>query len=166
MSTSRKVSRDTTPTPRHGVATPTPTPVPGPLPAPRSDDEPTPTKGPKRPRAITPDWEPSPGQVAQIAHKLTVSPRDVEARIEGFRDFWLGNAKPKADWDATFRTWIRREVHDGKLERIVHQPAPEPEKPDTRTPEEIQAGKDWFADCVVAMEQGLPIPAAPKRGGS
>ena len=148
-----------TPTPRPGVATPTPPPVPRPLPAARADDGPV--KVGKRPRPITPDWEPAPGQVAALCQKLFLRPRDVEERLDGFRDYWLGCAKPKADWNATFRTWIRREVEEGKFERVVPQPALEPEELDTRTPEQIQAGKDWWlanCDAIAKGELGPPLP--------
>jgi hypothetical protein len=29
---------------------------------------------------------------------------------ESFKDYWLGAGKAKADWKATFRNWIRKEI--------------------------------------------------------
>jgi hypothetical protein len=49
---------------------------------------------------------------------------DLEAQAELFRDHWRGNGEVKADWDATFRNWLRRarEFSRGrKAPRTQHQ---------------------------------------------
>jgi hypothetical protein len=33
---------------------------------------------------------------------------NVDEQLEIFTDYWKGCGKPMADWDATFRNWIRR----------------------------------------------------------
>lgn len=33
---------------------------------------------------------------------------NIDKEHEAFVDYWLGNGKKKANWDAVFRTWIRR----------------------------------------------------------
>jgi len=50
------------------------------------------------------DWAPS-GALRDLAKSLGV-PCDVEA--EKLRDWAAANAVRKADWDATFRGWLRR----------------------------------------------------------
>lgn len=33
---------------------------------------------------------------------------NVDRELQTFTDYWLGNGKAMADWDAVFRNWIRR----------------------------------------------------------
>ena len=35
---------------------------------------------------------------------------DLETTIAQFRDHWLGKGETRADWNASFRTWVRNEV--------------------------------------------------------
>lgn len=35
---------------------------------------------------------------------------DLKDATEQFRDYWIGNGKPKLDWQATWRNWIRRTI--------------------------------------------------------
>lgn len=116
-----------------------------------------------RPRAIPGAWEPASDLVARIAQKHELAERDVLARVEPFRDYWLSTGKPKSDWDATFRVWIGREVDEGRLVPRPRPYVPEPEPPDNRTPEQIEAGRRWFADCMQAVAEGRtpPLPPAP-----
>lgn len=63
---------------------------------------------PKRASRLPADWQPTPEQV-QFAEANQVDP---VRTAEVFRDYWLGvpGAKGcKADWDATWRNWVRRE---------------------------------------------------------
>ncbi|GBR70964.1 hypothetical protein [Gluconobacter kanchanaburiensis] len=62
----------------------------------------------KRASRLPADWQPTPDQV-QFAEASQVDP---VRTAEVFRDYWLGvpGAKGcKADWDATWRNWVRRE---------------------------------------------------------
>jgi hypothetical protein len=60
------------------------------------------------------DWCPSsPGKMLEWAAQQTPSldKSDVLRELEAFRDYWTGEAKREAsklDWDAAFRTWLRR----------------------------------------------------------
>ncbi|MBF0858181.1 hypothetical protein HKD24_03005 [Gluconobacter sp. LMG 31484] len=72
-----------------------------PAPAPKSEK-------PKRASRLPADWQPTPEQI-QFAEANQVDP---VRTAEVFRDYWLGvpGAKGcKADWDATWRNWVRRE---------------------------------------------------------
>ncbi|MEW9272386.1 hypothetical protein [Gluconobacter oxydans] len=63
---------------------------------------------PKRACRLPADWQPTPEQI-QFAEANQVDP---VRTAEVFRDYWLGvpGAKGcKADWDATWRNWVRRE---------------------------------------------------------
>ena len=62
----------------------------------------------RQPRAIPQDWEPAPELLAWA--KLAFPNLDVTNEVPRFRDYWLGNGKPHADWDATFRNWCRRAI--------------------------------------------------------
>lgn len=56
------------------------------------------------------DWEPSEANVAYCRkERPDLNPATV---AENFRDYWSANAGPtarKLDWDAAWRTWVRRE---------------------------------------------------------
>lgn len=58
----------------------------------------------KRKTILPDDWEPT------LEHKAIAIEQgvDLEAQAELFRDHWKGNGELKADWDATFRNWLRR----------------------------------------------------------
>lgn len=70
-------------------------------PAPKSEK-------PKRGTRLPADWQPSP-ELADFARQNGVDP---VATAEIFRDHWRGVSGDKgckADWDATWRNWVRRE---------------------------------------------------------
>jgi hypothetical protein len=68
-------------------------------------DEPGPTKTRKKPaRPLPPDFHPSQEHI-DLANELGV---DLRFEFAQFRDWWLGDGRPKADWDATLRNWIRK----------------------------------------------------------
>ncbi|MBF0892506.1 hypothetical protein HKD28_13970 [Gluconobacter sp. LMG 1744] len=72
-----------------------------PAPAPKSEK-------PKRASRLLADWQPTPEQI-QFAEANQVDP---VRTAEVFRDYWLGvpgTKGCKADWDATWRNWVRRE---------------------------------------------------------
>lgn len=69
-------------------------------------------EAPQRSRGsrLQPDWEPDPTLQAWASKERP--DLDLDAVIEGFRDFWI--AKPgkdgtKLDWPATFRNWVRNQ---------------------------------------------------------
>lgn len=64
---------------------------------------------PKASRAktpMTPDWKPSPAG-EQEARKRGYDPEDL---AEGFRNHYLANGERRADWDASFLNWCRKEA--------------------------------------------------------
>jgi hypothetical protein len=68
-------------------------------------DEPGPTKTRKKPaKPFPPDFHPS-QQHIDLARELNV---DLRCEFEQFRDYWISEGRPKADWDATLRNWIRK----------------------------------------------------------
>lgn len=59
----------------------------------------------RKTKTILPDdWEPN------ASHEVIAREQGVDLRVqtELFRDHWKGNGERKADWDATFRNWLRR----------------------------------------------------------
>jgi len=63
---------------------------------------------PKRASRLPADWQPSP-EMAEFARSNGVDP---ERTAAVFRDYWVGVPDPKgrkADWNATWRNWVRRE---------------------------------------------------------
>lgn len=79
------------------------------------------SENPKRACRLPADWQPTPEQV-EFARDNQVDP---VRTAEVFRDYWLGvpGAKGcKADWDATWRNWVRREdgmrPGGGKVHRL------------------------------------------------
>jgi len=76
-------------------------------------------EGPKSRRGTRlPDgWRPS-DEVLAWAKREGI--RNVLAPLESFADYWRsapGSKGVKVDWDATYRTWVRREVETGRLEQ-------------------------------------------------
>ena len=65
----------------------------------------------KRATRIPPDWQPSPDLLSWAA--LTIPAVDVLRETPNFVDWWTaqpGAKGVKADWDATWRTWMRRQT--------------------------------------------------------
>ena len=60
----------------------------------------------KRLHRLPDDWQPSMGLLAwaQDNHPLI----EVHHEAAQFRDYWLASGGTKLDWDAAFRTWVRR----------------------------------------------------------
>jgi hypothetical protein len=69
-----------------------------------------PAKPDKRKCRIPSDWEPRPEE-QQKARELGV---DCEAESAQFRDHYTAKGEARADWDASFRTWLRNAVRFGK----------------------------------------------------
>lgn len=70
----------------------------------------------KRASRLSPDWT-LPKSWGQWAIEQGVSEPTVRLEADKFRDYWIGvsgrNAT-KADWQATWRNWIRKVVSDGR----------------------------------------------------
>lgn len=61
----------------------------------------------KTKKGIPDDWEPGQSLLQELASKF---PKVVaKAQVEPFRDYWLAKGELRADWDATFRSWMRNQ---------------------------------------------------------
>ena len=60
-------------------------------------------------RALDPAWKPSRTEsVLKSERAASARGVDVASELEGLRDWAIGDAVRKADWDATWRGWLRR----------------------------------------------------------
>lgn len=78
---------------------------------------------PKRKTRIPADWRPSAGGV-EFAGRHGFGPAETERIGQRFRDHWLGKGECRADWDASFRTWIGNEVEFGRGRAGAAKPDP------------------------------------------
>ena len=98
----------------------------------------------KRPgRRLPDDFKPSDAH-RELAKNEGV---DLDREFARFVDYWQGEGKPKADWDATLRNWIRRAADDGRGRpgavvdrRVPNEPVEAP--PDGLEDHELAA---WYA---------------------
>lgn len=68
----------------------------------------------KKATQISETWMPSDG-VRKWAEGEGFTKSDVDSQILRFVDHWRGNGKPRKDWDATFRNWMRNAKEWGHL---------------------------------------------------
>lgn len=78
--------------------------------------------GPARKAPLPADWTPSP-ELCAMATGLGVDP---QRAADSMRDWAAANAERKADWDATFRNWVRR---DQQFKRAPVLPQPRVTRP-------------------------------------
>jgi hypothetical protein len=72
---------------------------------------------------LQPGWKPSP---AGYDYAKTKAPgMNIEASLEDFEDYNLRNNRTNADWDAAWRTWVRKAV---EFNALLAQPLPPPKK--------------------------------------
>ena len=64
----------------------------------------------RKPRTslMTSDWRPDEGNVKRLQDKHPSV--DVAGQVENFVDYWISRGERRADWDASFRTWVRNAV--------------------------------------------------------
>ncbi len=76
------------------------------------------TVAPKRPRGscLSSEWNPSQSDI-DFALSEGMTEHECQRQAERFRDYWIGCGKPKKDWGATWRNWVRREVDSPKAGR-------------------------------------------------
>jgi len=53
------------------------------------------------------EWMPTVTMI-EFAHANGFNARRVQDEADRFRDYWISTGKPMADWEATWRNWIRR----------------------------------------------------------
>jgi len=113
---------------------------------------PAPTANPpKKPRAtrLPPDWEPSAELVAKIRDALNVDPLRC---LDAFRDWAASSPKAvKLDWDATFRSWVRREADEGKLEPLPPKQRDLGIDPNDKSPPASEASKKLLAEAMAKL---------------
>jgi hypothetical protein len=68
-----------------------------------------------RKTALTDDWQPAPATVEKLKAELGVNPLPC---VQPMVDWAMSKGERRADWDATFRNWVRREAGEGKLEPL------------------------------------------------
>lgn len=61
-----------------------------------------------RPMRLPPDWSPTTEAVTWAVDATGMSPSDVAAETEKFRDHFQANGKAMTDWPAAWRNWMRR----------------------------------------------------------
>lgn len=84
--------------------------TPGVAPINDPSNDPVERKKPARGTRLPPDWWPNADLLAYAAERGWSGAR-LNDEIENFRDYWHaapGSKGVKADWNATFRTWIRK----------------------------------------------------------
>lgn len=88
-------------------------------------DEPPPatTKPPAgRAHRLPEDWWPADDEIARVTSppdgkdkaRLGLPVGYVESETARFVDYWVGEGKPKVNWIATWRGWLRREMQAGR----------------------------------------------------
>ena len=56
---------------------------------------------------IDPAWQPGLAE-CEVGYELGLDDRGITAEADKFRDYYLGNGEKREDWNAVFRTWLRR----------------------------------------------------------
>jgi len=105
--------------------------------------------GRKRPaKPIPDDWQPNDSHRALA----TESQLDLDAEAEHFRDHAHANDRRQANWDATFRTWLRNAVKFNRG-RADQPPKPPASLPDVRDLEKPPPGLSTAEYVAWAHEQ-------------
>lgn len=115
---------------------------------------------PERRAARMPEgWLPSPEVIADLRAKLSVEPMDC---WDDFAD-WAASSPTakKLDWNATFRTWVRRAASRGEIER--REPT-QVSLASARAPEAPPASPEKIASLKRAVES-LRTAGAPRSFG-
>ena len=82
----------------------------------------------RRGSRLPPDWDPGESGMAFAASQGLTNGR-ASAELAKFRDFWAaktGQDATKADWQATWRNWVRRSVESG-AQKLAPGATDEPE---------------------------------------
>jgi hypothetical protein len=59
----------------------------------------------RRKTAMVPGWQPKPENLQGMKERYPLV--DVSGELDNFTDYWISRGETRADWDASFRTWIR-----------------------------------------------------------
>ena len=116
-------------------------------------------KAPTSAGALPRDWTVSEALTAW-ANDGGIITRDLKAMAEQFTDYWWQQDPArnknaiKRDWDAAFRTWARRDIESGKVER----------RPPTRPSQALPVDAGKRADPAVVAAFLTRMDAAVARG--
>ncbi len=103
----------------------------------------------KKAHRLPPDWEPSAEVVAKMRDAFRVDPLQC---LDAFRDWAASSPKAvKLDWDATFRSWVRREVADGKLEPLPPKQSQLGIDPNDTSGPATEASKRMLAEAMAKL---------------
>ena len=126
-------------------------------------EEPTPQKrtSEKRGTRLPDDWEPSPDLIDWTRRECPEI--DIRETLDGFRDYWKsapGAKGRKADWDATWRNWARKNASDARQRAQRRSPSP-PSSTSDRMRGWLQAGQQLINQT--SSDQGqLPMIGGPR----
>ena len=84
-----------------------------------------PKGGQKKGSRLNSEWQPS-AENLEYAKAQGLNPAETNKSAANFRDYWIakpGQGGVKVDWDATWRTWVRREAE--RLGRKPQDAAPQ-----------------------------------------
>jgi uncharacterized protein YdaU (DUF1376 family) len=70
-------------------------------------------KAPNRRKRLSEDWQPRQEDLDTLCSE-GFSLSEIQDQLRRFRDHWKATGKPMADWDATFRNWVRRSAEMGR----------------------------------------------------
>jgi len=126
-------------------------------------NEPKPRKGKT---ALPKDWEPS--DSVRTWAKVNAPNIDFHGTVLEFRDYAHGRDWRMADWDATFRNWLRKAVKTGDRKHPMSAPQ-KPRPPmiahtdyEARNICRWQAASNLILLRVLRMANGVPDAALPE----
>ena len=115
----------------------------------------------KRRQQISESWQPTRETIEVLCSELGFTRAQITDAVPAFVDFWVGEGQTKANWDATFRSRVRRWTADGKLK-------PERRRLDPRIAERtIEARKATEAALIATVNRNLGLSGdepPPDRG--
>lgn len=74
----------------------------------------------KRSSRMTSEWQPNSDNLAIIQQKHPTM--NAIAELDNFRDHYISKGETRADWDASFRTWMRNAEKWAKPDKTRHTP--------------------------------------------
>jgi hypothetical protein len=69
-------------------------------------------RAPTTRKRLPEDWQPRQEDCDTLCSE-GFSLSEIQTQLVRFRDYWIGHGKPMADWNATFRGWVRRSAEMG-----------------------------------------------------
>ena len=103
----------------------------------------------KRAHRLPPDWQPSAELLDKMRRAFSVEPLGC---LDAFKD-WAASSPGavKLDWDATFRSWVRREAAEGRLEPWAPKTSQLGTTEETQTPEQREAARKRLSEAMADL---------------